>query len=675
MSTGKDWSKYKITSEPVQEKSRWDKYKVKDSTIEEPVKESEYSQVPYIAPMAREAISRFIGFPRALSDLADIPSDYLVKKLFGEDVSKRIEGSRVKPFLPSSEQVKGIIDIATKGGAKPVSTGEKLAAEGTGFLAESVFPLGVATKGAKLLPSVTQASSAFGAGVGSKLAEENELGLAGQLASTVAGAKAGSLATRGAKSAVNLVKNPVKELAENPLLRPKSTPNVRAVIQAAKDLDIPLPYSAITESSTQKAGEKILQTNPFSKETYKELFSKTNDAFVDNYKKVLDRISAKSFLSSTEAGYTSKADIKTSRDLHRKLHNDAYDKLEDYASKVKKTYSRTGLSTLSTKFISKLDKSLLASTEEIGVIDKFKKLKDNLENLKLKGENVTIEQLLATERSLNDILQYEVQGGSKKLLHHIKNQVTSKLDNYGKIDKTFGALHKRAKGLFAEHADTYRNDLIESILFGEKPELILSKMDSIGEIEKIRKSLSITKQGKETFDALKRFKLEEYIGKKVIDVGSGEVKYKSASTIFADPTKAPLIEELVGKQNYNQIKKLQKVSEGINKGFVEFANPSGTAHTTYAITAPMAALGSMFTGISTGSLPFVVAGVGQVVAPKVMSKLLTNDKFLKYASEASLAGNAKKKKAYIRAFTGMMHEFQNAVKEMEDVYEKESSSP
>lgn len=657
-----DWSQYE---EPFDNtgSNKWAQY-------EEPSNEQpdEYSSVPYAGPIARGALSGFLGTPGNLMKIGKDATNYVMDSLFGTTPEKQEKRKKFESEvynLPTTQDIESFIDSLTQGGAKPKSTGERYAGRTAEFIGGAATPLGPLSKtgitGVKtLVPSAREAGASIGGGLASQTAEEMDLSPGIQLVSTILGSLAGG---KGA----GFVKNPAKELANTKFIAPKSSPQIKEVIKAADELGISLPYSSITESSSQKLAEKMLRMNPFSKESYKEMFSKANSKYVENYTKVLDRLSTKTFADKLEAGTIAQESLKESQTVHAKMYKDAYKELDWFASRSKKIFHRPGLQKISKELIDKLDKSIIPSVEESSTKAAFMKARENLERFKSEG-GISLENLLATERSLNDIINYETQGGSQQLLKALKVKLTESLDSYAKSDRIFGDLWHNAKGRFGDHANMYRNDLINGMLFSQKPEMILAKMSSLSELEKIGKALSGSPNGEQTFKALKRFKLEEFIGKEIMNAGTGEVQYGRAAKVLNDPTKAPLIKELVGPENYKILKNLQKTSEGISKGFKEYANPSGTADVSAAIGSYGLAYGSLITGLATMSPAAVSIGVGAIATPKLMAKALTNEKFLSYARQAAYSGKTNNKRTYVKAFMGMSDEVQKMLDETNEAF-------
>lgn len=628
-----------------------------------------------LGSFGRGAVAGFLGLPGNIGKLFELGADTLHDLIIGmapEEEREKLqeEATRMRalrgatqPSLPATVDIEEVIDKLTGGSLAPQTGAQRTAGTAGEFLGGAAFPLGGPL-------TVRGAAGALGGGVATQLAEEKEAGTAVKLGAGLAGTLLGG-------KVQGLIKSPMEELAATRAIIPKSTPAIKSAIKAAEAENITLPYSAMTESSMQRWAEKQLQTNPFSKSDYKSLFNRANQEYINSYEKALEKISASQFANKLEAGMAAREGLKSAVKKDKTYVDSAYDAMNDVVKKVgDPRIKKTGLVKLGEEMVEDLNKSLIPSTEELGTKASFETLRDSIKELskgKGKEQGIELSRLLATERSLNDIINWETQGGSKALLKAYKGKVEEAITSYGKKDRIFNDAWQRAKGRFGEHANKYRNDLINSMLFGENPELILHKMGSLDGIKKVKSALTSVddKQGQQLFKSLKRFKLEDMIGRNVINPGTGEVRYQNVARILNDPRQKPILQELMGPKSYKNFENLQKVAEGISKGFNEFANPSRSADTALAGGMVSATVGAGLVGLATGDLRYLASSASSIAVPKLTARMLTNEKFLQEATKLAKAGNAGNRKAWDQALKGVLTQMQDMTSDFDEIYESE----
>lgn len=260
---------------------------------------------------------------------------------------------------------------------------------------------------------------------------------------------------------------------------------------------------------------------------------------------------------------------------------------------------------------------------------------------------VSPETLLGTEDALNDYIDWNTQGGIKKVLKKALQANKSDIAAFGQNNPSFQSLYKAADTKFADYAKRMRNDVINSIMKKEVPENVLSKMNNVSNIRKIEKALAQNKEGKEIMQSLKRVKLQELLEGKMLN-SEGVVKHQTFANALKDPKKQDMLKELVGSQNYKRLKDLQKYSSDLAHASEKFSNPSrsGTKGVDIAIGATLA--GQVLRALATGNPSVITATtlktLGQITAPRLLSKLLTDKEFVELTIQA--ARNAKNPKAY-----------------------------
>lgn len=671
------------------------------------------SAIPYVGPTMRGISAGALGIAGDLNSLIEGSASWTYDQSFGRllhgspeeskasrerlDERSKVRFGEDRKRLPGVKEFYGYIDALTGDALQPGTAGERRLGKAGEFLGGALLPLGKAKEGLKLAGAI----GAFLGGAAVQEAEERGVGPLGQLGiglvtsllsesgATKAGSAISQLKSGGWR---NLIRQPARGAAHVPLIKAKPNSEIGELIKAAEQEGITLPLSAMTDSSATRYIEKVTSKMATGRQAYKNLFNKTNQEFVDAYKRNLNKISITDFGERFEAGLTAQQGLKQARDVAaervRTLYRESIEALPAGAA-----VSDNGIRAISEKMSSELKKSLIPSAEEKATKSEFNELLKNLEALepkksvkilgadgkpiklpKGKAQPIPVNSLVATERSLNDLINYEKQGGSKKLLIQAQKKVGEALKKYSESSpaaRDWYQNHSTAKKGFADLAQRFRNNVVDSALKNEKPEFILNHMGTKSGIKKVGAALSETKEGAEIFESLKRFKLEEMIGRKVINAGTGEVKYQAAASALANPKDQEVFRTLMGEKNYVAFQNLQKVSKGIQKGFNEFLNPSRTADVNLANASGLGAVQGIVLGVGTGNPLLVKASAGVLAGPWVMSKLLTNENFLKETARLAKAGNQGNRANFDRSLQALIPMIQDVMTEASDYVEYE----
>jgi hypothetical protein len=215
---------------------------------------------------------------------------------------------------------------------------------------------------------------------------------------------------------------------------------------------------------------------------------------------------------------------------------------------------------------------------------------------------------------------------------------------------------KPLQGRAKESAITKRKRMYE-FLKDKESDQILKMMDSIGNIKKLRSALELTPEGKKLFQELSRYKLMKMIDNKMTNNITEQVKLGTFSNLLKTKEELAIARELLGKESFDKLVKLQKVSGKMASSAQKFLNASqsGTAATD------IAAVSALTLGVITGN-PFLVAKVGAGIwGMKMVSKLLADPTFLKHLEAAIKEENPVK---LMEIFKKMNINYQSALKEI-----------
>lgn len=180
-------------------------------------------------------------------------------------------------------------------------------------------------------------------------------------------------------------------------------------------------------------------------------------------------------------------------------------------------------------------------------------------------------------------------------------------------------------GITAElERSAIRKELIETQITGEAPSHTLKVMDTPKGIDFVKKTLSNTEQGKKFFNTLSRKKLEQVIYGKAKKTN---VDMADVAKIFKDPNTDAIVQSLLSKDNYNQMKTLASVAESLQKGKSVSPRLKRQFDKILYSTGGMAVLGTI---VGLGSAP--VPGVG-AIGLYILSRAALSPNFRKSIAE------------------------------------------
>lgn len=267
-----------------------------------------------------------------------------------------------------------------------------------------------------------------------------------------------------------------------------------------------------------------------------------------------------------------------------------------------------------------------------------------LSRLKKSWEGITpsVEQVIEAKKDLNQVIKYEVKGGVDKMLEPLAGVLRQSLQSYGKTNPSFLFRFNEAERLFEENSKTFRkNPMIRSLAKGEAPEQIINKMGTVKGIRDLGKVLNRTPEGKESFDALKKYRLENLIGSKLLNK-EGKISWGNASGMLKNPKIRDQVIELVGPKNYGNLKDIVKVAQGVEEGLRKFLNTSGTATAHFdmalLVQVPLKAMSQLFSGRPIAA----VKTMSWLIAPRILSNLMSNPKFIDSVKKAAHASKMNK---------------------------------
>jgi hypothetical protein len=286
---------------------------------------------------------------------------------------------------------------------------------------------------------------------------------------------------------------------------------------------------------------------------------------------------------------------------------------------------------------------------------------------------IDLDTIMATERSLKDIIDWDTRGSAAQLVKGVLGKFSGAIKTYSKKDPIFGEIYKKAKEAHKDLAKTAWNDLTKSLLTNQFPDVMVKRMQNPSMFNAYENLFNKTKEGKKTFAALRRFSLENFIGKGVIDPVTKDLKTGTFASKMKHKQNQAVLKNLMGEKSYKNAKELGTIADGLTKGAKDFLNPSQSGDLILLMKSLIAPIsGIMGVGAKTGvvSIPAVGAGLSAIYGPKLLAGAMTNELLLNSAREAAIAGKSGNKVEFLKAIGELSSEY---LKEVDKVRQAQAS--
>lgn len=621
---------------------------------------AEQAALPYelsVAPLASEE-AQLASYRQTLFDDLERLQDQKAmgqwddtdQKLYESIVEQIKDPEKSKKYIKTADI--GIRDLAEK------ITGQDLAPENfleraaswIGFIKnpaniKELFKSGINPK--EIVKNLGITSKEIGRGIGAatgfELAQANNLGPIGQMASEIIGDVVGGKVSGAIKQADKLITKPKETIAK---LAAKSVP--KESLEAQKDIikdfrkqNIQADLGTITDNNLSRMIQARLAASGLTGKPLENFQKKLTQEIKDSYKSLADTVGESRFQTFAQAGEFGREMVTKLRDMDKMVFDDLYKKFRE---RVQGTPSRpaievnpTGLALAVKKLERTLSPGEVKSPQQRAVLSVLSDIKKDIFDENRKIKNVSVSSLLNNKAALNDLIDYEVQGGQKKLLSSLVGEISRLIATVGTKDPEALKLLTQAEKKFAEHAKTYRNDLINRLITKEDPAILMNQMNSIAGIRAIKKALDKTPAGKQFFADVSRLKFDEMVGKKMTDNVSEQIKLGTFSNLLKNPKEKQIVKELLGDKAFKQLENLQKISGKLAQSADKFfnASKSGTTLIDFGLIGSFVQdLGFLLSGNPWGLKTMLTVGSG-----RYLSKLLSDDKFLKKVEDIILASD------------------------------------
>lgn len=555
--------------------------------------------------------------------------------------------------------IRGLAEKATGLDLHPEGVMEK-AANWSGFLRNPTAISNLKSVGSTpkellkvISPTGMQVSRGVGAGLALEMAEQGDFGPMGTIGMAILGDAIGGGVGKTGQTIGKLATQPKKTIAEAVA---KFTPKEQKALQQEiikdfREAGLQADAGTITGNSMVKMIQAKLAQSGLTGKAFDEFKNEITGQFKREYNALAEGLGEAKFATSHEAGQAIREGIKKIRDVDlqetRKFYEGARSSLTE-----KPLVNPQRLLDSIENIEKKLSPGKLKSPEQIKVLETLDTLKKDVTDAegKIKFANVT--DLMNNKIALNDIINYEMQGGSKQLLKELVVELDKTIVSHGKQNPKFLKNYINANKRFSEHAKTFRNKGVEQILKTHDASQIMNKMNSVQGIRDIEKVLSKTAEGTEILGNVKRLKLEDIIGKRLVNSTTQQVNLGTFSKLLERGKGREVIKEILGPQQFKKLEKLQKNAGKLAESANKFFNSSQTA-VSAAEAAVMYAGMKGIVGILTGNIWPLLNVVGGVVGGKKLAGLFADKKFLDLLEDSILASEKGSMKEIIVSFENL----------------------
>lgn len=532
--------------------------------------------------------------------------------------------------------VRGLAEKATGLDLHPEGVLEK-AASWTGFIKDPTKIAQLAKSGSKvkdiikaISPETKESLRGLGAGSALEIAEQGEFGPIG----TMAAAIVGDLAGGGVAGAIKAASKPKETLA-----KVASTFTPKQKLQIQKDLiedfrksGIQADVGTLTDSNLMKMAQSRLAQSGLTGHALDDLRTQMTNEIKKEYAALADSLGQAKFATTHEAGEVARNGMKQIRDADlaatRSLYENAKNSLNEKSFVAPHKLA---------KVIENLEKELrpgsIKSKEQQAVLDSLETLKRDIYDSSGKLMFTDVKNLINNKIALNDIINYEVQGGAKQLLKSVVGELDRAIISHGKQNPGFAKSYIQANKRFANHAKTFRSPAVDRLLRTEDASQIMGKMNSVQGIKNIENILSRTPQGKEIFNNMKRLKLDQMIGDHLVDSTTQQVKLGTFSKLLEKGKNREIAKELLGNQNIKRLELLQKNVGKLAETAQKFFNASKSGVVVEDIAVVAKTLKD-FAHLFSGNPWPLARTTGGILGARYISRLMADGEFLKMVEEA-----------------------------------------
>ncbi len=566
------------------------------------------------------------------------------QELYDNLIEQAKDTKKSDEFIQTADlSMRNLIKQATGVDLTPEGALEK-AVHWTGFIKDpkKVFELG--KTGLKsidairaIAPTGREALRGAGAGYALQLAEDGEFGPIGTMAAAVLGDISGNIGSSLVKGSKRILTEPRKVLAEvaTKFTNKDKVDLQKDIINDFRESGIQADLGTLTNSDLVKWVQSRLAQSGLTGKALDELKDTLTNQIKEEYKGLAESVGEARFATSHEAGETAKTYIKEIRDLDlaetRALYKEADNSLTTTANVESKK-----LAEAITKLEGELSSGSLKSTQQESVLDVLKKLKRDLYDSEENLLYAKVKDLMNNKIALNDIINYEVQGGTKQLLKGIVGELDRAIISHGKENPKFAKNYIKANKKFSQHAKQFRNKRVANLLSDNDPAQLMNRMNTVQGVKDLEGILGKTGIGTSVMDSLKRFKLDQMVGNNMVDSTTNQIKFGTFSKLLEKGKNRDIAKQILPKSAFKRLERLQKNSGRLAETANKFFNSSKSGVTLEdagVVAKAISDIGNLLAGN-----PWPLARtVGGIASARYLTKLMGDLSFLRLVEEMLIA--------------------------------------
>lgn len=539
--------------------------------------------------------------------------------------------------------IRGLAQKATGVDLAPEGIAEK-AAHWTGFIRDpkKIFELkktGLNPVDAikAIAPTGREALRGIGAGTALQMAEEGDFGPIGTMAAAVVGDISGNVGASAAKGIKRIVTEPRQVMAEvAAAFTPKEKLDLqKEIIQDFRDAGLQADIGTSTNNDLIKWVQSRLAQSGLTGTALEDLKKTLKNDIEQQYKTLADSVGEARFATSHEAGEVTKGLLKDIRETDlkevRELYKEADNSIKE-ASHVDTKKLAAEIERLETK----LKPGSLKSGEQKAVLDTLQTIKRDIYDSNGSLLYGKVKDLMNNKIALNDVINYEVKGGAKELLKGVVGELDRAIISHGKDNPRFAKNYIKANKQFSKHAKEFRNKRVAQLLADNDPAQLLNKMNSVQGIKDLEAILHKSQAGTTVMNNLKRFKLDRMISDNMVDSTTQQIKLGTFSKLLEKGKNRDLAKELLPKNSFKRLERLQRNSGRLADTANKFLNSSKSG-VTLEDAGVVAKVFNDLSSILAGNPWPIIRTTAGVTGARYLTKLMGDASFLRLVEEMILA--------------------------------------
>ena len=503
-----------------------------------------------------------------------------------------------------------------------------------------------------LIPSPKEALRGAGAATALQFAAENDFGPMGTLFALAIGDTIPGMAAGGLKGLAAFAKNPAEAInsAREGLKRTAAKGATvftsaekkamqQQIINDFREAGVQADLGTITGSRLFQQMQNVLEQSGLTGQALQEFRKNMTDNFVAKYKEIADTLGEDIFQSKFEAGSTLREALTEARDLEQGTYRKMYEKARSLGDEVD-VNTQPIINTIE-DIETEMQPGAFKSPEQQLVLRTLQEIKNALPKpTEADGSFATIpaSDLINTKIGLQDIIDYEAQGGAKQLLKQVVKEIENSITRDANKNPEFAKQWTEANKLFGEHAKLFRGKTLKPIFNIGDPAQAINKMNTVNGVKQIREALKRLPNGQEVFNELARYKLADIIDKNLVDSTTHQLKFGTFSKLLQKGQNREVVKELLGREAFGKLEKLQNAAGRIAETGQKFFNSSRSG----VYVKDMA-----FAGIAMKAAAAVLSGnpwpltkvLSTLGGSRQLAKLISDPKFLRLVEDSILSKN------------------------------------